>query len=300
MELRHLRYYVAVAEGLSFRKAAERLGVSRPALSKQIKDLEREIGVRLMERDTVSVSLTKAGEVFLKDAREILIRSEQAVQRAAEAQNGHRGTLRIGSVGIIATGFLPGTLKTFRERYPGSEVDFVEMLPLEQLDALREGAIDVAFAYGQDAGGRPDQLSLCVIRSKFGIAVSKHHPWAARNSARLEEITSLPVLCLGQNGRSAHQDDITRFCSEEGFTPKNMRMIEGIDSLFTLIAADQGVSLLPTVLESAVRDIAIIPIDADHADCDFRMWAVWQRENISPLVTHFLQLLEERNQRLGF
>jgi len=298
MELRHLRYFVSVAEGLSFRKAAERLGVSRPALSKQIKDLEREIGVRLMERDTVSVSLTKAGEVFLKDSREILIRAEQAVRRAAEAQNGHRGTLRIGSVGMIATEFLPKTLKRFHERYPGSEVEFVEMLPQEQLDALREGTIDIGFAYGQDAGGRPDQLSLCVIRSKFGIAVSKQHPWTDRKSIPLREISHIPVLCLGQGQRSAHQEDIVRFCADEGFTPSMLRQIEGIDSLFTLIAADQGVSLLPTVLDLAVLDITILPLQT-IADCDFRMWAVWQRENASPMVTHFIQLLDERNRGLG-
>lgn len=91
MELRHLRYFVAVGEDLNFRKAAQRLNISRPALSKQIKDLEDEIAVRLLDRDTVSVALTKAGEVFLEDAIKLLNLAEQAIERANEAQSGHRG-----------------------------------------------------------------------------------------------------------------------------------------------------------------------------------------------------------------
>ena len=150
MELRHLRYFVAVAEDLNFRKAAGRLHISRPALSKQIKDLEDEISVKLLLRDTVSVALTKAGEIFLADAREVLSQAEEAISRAREAQDGNLGSLRIGSVGIIATDFLPKTLKIFNQKYPGVEVAFVEMLPAEQLDALARGRIDIGFAYGKE------------------------------------------------------------------------------------------------------------------------------------------------------
>ncbi|MFT4177609.1 MAG: LysR substrate-binding domain-containing protein [Luteolibacter sp.] len=295
MELRHLRYFVAVADGLSFRKAAEKLGLSRPALSKQIKDLEREIGVRLLERDTVSVSLTKAGELFLRDSHALLDQAERAVQRAREAQNGHRGTLRMGSVGILATEFLPGTLKKFHARFPRCEIDFREMLPPDQLDALTTGALDIAFTYGLDAGAHPGQGSVCIVRSKFGVAVSKNHPWAARTSVKLSEIGDQPLLCVSDGTRSPHREEIERIFHDEGVTPRNFRHIGGIDSCFTLITVDQGISLLPRVLDVASREIVIVPIAAETTNCDFKMWAVWQKASSSPLVQYFTELLQERS-----
>ena len=296
MELRHLRYFVAVAEELSFRKAAQRLRISRPALSKQVKDLEDEIAVKLLERDTVSVSLTKAGEIFLEDSQKLLIHAEQAIGRATEAQSGHRGKLRIGSVGIIATDFLPRTLKIFHQKYPGVEVAFVEMLPAEQLDALAVGKIDIGFAYGKDAANLPSLRSLCVVHSIYGVAISKHHPLADRKSVTFKEVRAETLLCLGGDGRSSHRDAICQLYSAEGFRPSKIRQVEGFDSMITLIAADQGISLLPHVLDLTNQGVVILPISATTADLDFHMWAVWQRHLPSHHIKHFVQLLEERVQ----
>ena len=296
MELRHLRYFVAVAEELSFRKAAQRLNISRPALSKQVKDLEDEISVKLLERDTVSVSLTKAGELFLGDSQKLLIQAEHAIERASQAQSGHRGKLRIGSVGIIATDFLPKTLKTFNQKYPGVEVAFVEMLPVEQLDALAKGRIDIGFAYGKDVLNITSLRSLCVVHSVYGIALSRQHPLADRKGLSLKEIRAETLLCLGGDGRSSHRETISQFYTEEGIRPSKVRQVEGFDSMVTLIAADQGISLLPHVLDLANQGVVIIPITASKADLDFHMWAVWQRHLPSHHIKHFVQLLEDRVQ----
>lgn len=294
MELRHLRYFVAVAEELSFRKASQRLRISRPALSKQVKDLEDEISVKLLDRDTVSVSLTKAGEIFLEDSRRLLSDAEHAISRASEAQSGHRGNLRIGSVGIIATDFLPKTLKIFHQKYPGVEVSFVEMLPAEQLDALDSGRIDIGFAYGKDVESITSLRSLCVIRSSFGLAVSTQHAMAGRDFITLREVRQETALCLGGKGRSSHHEAVSQIYREDGIYPGKLRMVEGFDSLVTLIAADQGVSLMPHVLDLAKQDIVIIPIVTTGADLDFHMWAVWKRHLPSHHIKHFVQLLEER------
>ncbi len=294
MELRHLRYFVAVAEELSFRKASQRLRVSRPALSKQIKDLENEIAVKLLVRDTVSVSLTKAGEIFLEDAQKLLTHADQAIERASEAQSGHRGKLRIGSVGIIATDFLPKTLKLFHQKYQGVEVAFVEMLPAEQLDALAAGRIDIGFAYGKDVMGMTCLRSLCVIHSSYGVAVSRQHAMADRDSLTLKEVRQETLLCLGGEGRSSHRDAVGQIYREDGVKPGKVRPVEGFDSLVTLISADQGISLLPVVLDLAKQDIVIIPILKTKADLDFHMWAVWKRHQPSHHIKHFVQLLEER------
>lgn len=294
MELRHLRYFVAVAEELNFRKASDRLHISRPALSKQIKDLEGEIAVRLLDRDTVSVSLTQAGEIFLEDARKLLLHAENAIARANEAQSGHRGKLRIGSVGIIATDFLPRTLKLFHQKFPGVEVAFVEMLPAEQLDALKNGRIDIGFAYGKEIESMTCLRSLCVIHSTFGIALSRQHALADREFLTLRELEQETLLCLGGEGRSSHRDALATIFHTDGFQPHKVRQVDGFDSLVTLLAADQGVSLLPQVLDLAKQDIVIIPIVGTAADLDFHMWAVWKRHLPSHHIKHFVQLLEER------
>lgn len=293
MELRHLRYFTAVADELNFRKAAESLSISRPALSKQIKDLENEIGVRLLERDTVRVSLTKAGEIFQHDARDLLKRAESAIARANEAQAGNIGKLLIGSIGAIATDFLPATLQVFHKRHPGVEVEFVELQPGEHVEALDSGAIDVGFAFGTDPVGESDDKDLLsVINSHFGLAVSRHHPWAGRGVIDVQELASQMILSLG-NGPRSHRGEIIRFCSEEGHVVPRVRTIDGFDSLITLVAADQGVTMMPVVMDLTSQGVVILPMRSRNM-LEFRMWAVWKRESPPEVVRHFTQLLKER------
>jgi DNA-binding transcriptional LysR family regulator len=297
MELRHLRYFVAVADELNFRRAAERLHVTRPALSKQIKDLEEQAGVRLLERDTVSVSLTDAGSVFLAEARAILSDVERAIVLAREAQDGRRGQLRIGSVGQIASGFLPEALKAFGAEFPGVEVSFIEMTPVEQLAALAKDEIHLGFAYGRGADQVPGISSLLLVTSVFGVSVSKLHPIASRLSVRLGDLRNSTFLSLGDESTSTHRRDICRIFEEEGLKPRTVRQIQGFESLLTMIAADQGLSMLPEVLDlRKSHGIVTVPLVLEHAKPDFTMWAVWKTEGSSLLVRNFVRILE-RNRR---
>ena len=294
MELRHLRYFVAVAEELNFRRAAERLHVTRPALSKQIKDLEAQTGVRLLERDTVSVSLTDAGSVFLAEARSILTDVDRAVELAREAQDGRRGQLRIGSVGQIASGFLPEVLKAFGSEFPGVEVSFVEMTPVEQLAALAKGEIHIGFAYGRGADRVPGISSLLLVTSVFGVSVSKLHPLAGRASVRLADVRNGTFLSLGDESTSTHRRDICRIFEEEGIKPRAVRQIQGFESLLTMISADQGVSMLPEVLDlRKSHGIVTVPLLLEKAQPDFSMWAVWKTDGPSLMVRNFVRILGE-------
>ena len=293
MELRHLRYFVAVADELNFRKAAERLNVTRPALSKQIKDLEEETGLHLLERDTVSVALTDAGSVFLAEARAILSDVENAVALAREAQDGRRGELRIGSAGQIAAGFLPEALRAFRGTFPDVEVVFVEMTPPEQLEALAKNEIQLGFAYGRDTENVPGMSSLLMVRSTFGVSISKDHPLATRRSVRLEDLAGQTVLCVGDEKHSTHRRDILAMFSESGAVPHATRQILGFESLLTMIAADQGISFLPEIMDlRSTHGIVTIPLLTDRSRVDFTMWAVWKAEGTSLLVRNFVRLLE--------
>lgn len=297
MELRHLRYFVAVAEELNFRRAAERLHVTRPALSKQIKDLELQTGVRLLERNTVSVSLTDAGSVFLAEARGILADVDRAIGLAREAQDGRRGQLRIGSVGQIASGFLPEVLKVFGSEFPGIEVSFVEMTPVEQLAALAKGEIHIGFAYGRGANEVPGISSMLLVTSVFGVSVSKLHPMATRSSVRLSEVRQSTFLSLGDETTSTHRRDIFRIFEEEGLKPRTMRQIQSFESLLTMVSADQGLSLLPEVLDlRKSHGVVTVSLLLAKAQPDFTMWAVWKSDDPSLMVRNFVRILGENRE----
>lgn len=293
MELRHLRYFVAVADALNFSRASERLNITRPALSKQIKDLEAEIGARLLDRDTVHVSLTDAGAVFLSEARGILGAADRAAALARDAHEGRCGELRIGSVGQIASSFLPEALKAYRGEFPGVEVTFVEMTPIEQLAALETGKIHLGFAYGRDAERSPGLSGMLLVKSRFGASMSRLHPFAKRQNIPLAELSRQPLLSLGPESTSTHLRNILHIFSEDGITPGPMRQITGFDSLLNMLSADQGLSLLPEVLDLRnSHGIVTLPLEVTRADLDFAMWAVWRTEGSSSLLDHFLRILE--------
>jgi DNA-binding transcriptional LysR family regulator len=295
MELRHLRYFVVVAEELNFRRAAERLNISRPALSKQIRDLEEEIGVTLMERNTVRVALTEAGKTYLVDARAILSHVERAQILAREVQSGRRGHLLIASVGPIAAGFMPEAVKSFGEEFPDVDVGFVEMSPPEQLDALANGLIHIGFAYGKKAMLPRGLKSMRILQSKFAVAMYHGHPLADRTNVTLGDISRETLLCLGRESDSKHCRDIRVFFAAEGVTHGPARYIQGFDSLLTMIAANQGVALMPRIIDlNRVQGIVLKPLVTTRAEIDFSMWAVWKSEEASPLVGKFLQRLRER------
>jgi DNA-binding transcriptional LysR family regulator len=145
MELRHLRYFVAVAEELNFRRAAERLHVAQPPLSRQIRDLEAEIGERLFHRDRRHVVLTEAGRELLGEARGLLAGATAAMQAARDAGRGTRGTLRLGTIGALSASFLPRSLAAFREQFQRVDIEILELQMDEQCTALLAGTIQLGF-----------------------------------------------------------------------------------------------------------------------------------------------------------
>src|SRR5215471_11684507 len=147
MELRHLRYFIAIAEELSLRRAAHRLHVSQPALSRQISDLEDELGVELFTRNSRGVELTEAGRVFLIGGRRVLAAAKQAAEQAQEAAKGERGRLVIGSLGAAIISFLSGVLSRFREQHPLVDVTVLQMNNREQVDAVLNGSITLGIGY---------------------------------------------------------------------------------------------------------------------------------------------------------
>src|SRR3989442_3833249 len=188
MELRHLRYFVQVAEEQHYGRAAERLRVAQPALSRQIQDLEREVGFKLFDRMPRGVKLSAAGTLFLAEARRILKDVDEAMLRAQRVARGQSGTLRVGFTENASWhGPVPDSLRLFRQRYPDAELQLNPQSSLEQLEALRTGRLDAGFVYNVTKADRElDQLPIAM--HGVALAVPKGHPLSKCKKLRLRDL----------------------------------------------------------------------------------------------------------------
>jgi DNA-binding transcriptional LysR family regulator len=296
MELRHLRYFIAAAEELNFRRAADRLHITSPALSKQIMAMEEELGVRLIERDTVRASLTDAGKAYLPEVRRILAMTEKAGELARKAAGGKvRERLTINGSGPLPALFLPAVLKTYHEKYPDVEIVLLDFLMADQLTALERGEIQVAFIIEEDAAMHPQFQRMQVLRSSFGVAVSQGHRLAKRSRIDLAEIAGEPLLCFGNERASMHADHIRKLFEQQGLEVGKIRYLKGFDSLVAMIASDHGIALIPQVLKAhRNKDMAIVPLRGLKSGAHLKLWALSRAQEQSQAVHAFLQILKER------
>jgi DNA-binding transcriptional LysR family regulator len=197
MELRHLRYFVAVAEALSFRKASELLRVAQPALSRQIQDLEADVGAKLLTRNTSSVRLTDAGAAFLVECRLTLSQSQHAIAVARDAAKGLRGRITVGYLAPLLTGIIPPVLSAFGSKYPNVDLSMVELSNPEQLVALEAGLIQVGFGVEESVLPLPVAFDSRVVgRTPFRAVMGKRHRLARMHRVPLAELAREPLLAL--------------------------------------------------------------------------------------------------------
>lgn len=297
MELRHLRYFVAVAEALSFRRAAERLRVAQPALSKQIKDLEEAVGARLLDRNTSGVMLTDAGVVLLDEARDVLERVEMAASAAREAAAGRVGKLTVGNVGALAAGFLPATLSAFHAKYPQVEVNLHELSLPDQLAALQAGTIQVGFTIDAGASLSRGLQWAEVLESRVAVVMARDHPQARAARVSLAELADEQFLCIGETERhSLHRQRLQAIFAARGIKPRPMRRVNGYESLIAMVAGDQGLSILLPELRN-VENIVFRRIKEDGDDLVVRLSAVWRQGTHSQLAGNFVEVLRSVTKR---
>jgi DNA-binding transcriptional LysR family regulator len=299
MELRHLRYFVAVAEELNYRKASERLRVAQPALSSQIQDLEHELGVRLLDRDTGGVRLTDAGAAFLEESRALLAQAQQAAVVAREAAQGRRGRLQIGYSGPLLMGFMPATLKAFYEKFPHVDVALVEMPIAEQVAALESGAIHLAFAIAGAPPLPPDLEHIEVIRSPIRAVVGRGHRLARRPRVALAELAHEALLCISNRKvLVAHGEIMRRIFAVRGLKTGPIRSIEGAEAFRATLESGMGASLIAEVgALYRSRDLVFKPLKDTGDDLILELDAVWRRDQTSQLVANFIDLMKQPGPR---
>ena len=245
MNLRHLRYFVAVAEELHFGRAAARVHIAQPPLSRQIKDLENELGVRLFDRNRQGVALTAAGGIFLGEIRQVLEQLSYAAAAARRADRGEIGTLRIGYVGSVVYSGLPQIVRAFRKRYPGVEVRLHEMSPTMQIEALIANRIDVSFARGPV--DEPTLNVQTVLDEALVAALPSDHPLRTMAQLGIGMLAREPFVATARARGPGYHDHIISLCRSAGFVPRVLQEGSHFDVL-SLVAAGIGVAIVPTSL----------------------------------------------------
>ncbi|MEV5431701.1 LysR substrate-binding domain-containing protein [Streptomyces sp. NPDC052701] len=252
MELRHIRYFVVVAEECHFGRAAERLHIAQPPLSQQIKQLETELGVVLLHRTTRKVELTTAGARFLLRARSILAAIDAAGEEAGRIAEGLVGQVAIGFTGSATYELLPMLTRTLRQELPGVELDLKgEMLTPSQVVALHDRTLDIGFLRPPV---RDPALEVVVFRREpLIVALPEEHRLACNDSVRLAELRDEPFISYPSYHRSVLHDAVYDACQRAGFRPASRHEVAETSTLITFVAAGLGVALVP----ASVRHLAV-------------------------------------------
>jgi DNA-binding transcriptional LysR family regulator len=290
MELRHLRYFLAVAEELHFRRAAARLHISQPPLSQQIRALERELGVTLLERNRRRVALTAAGESFRDDARTILAAVERASERARNVARGSLGTLSIGFVGsAMFSTTLPDILRAFRAGHPDVELVLRELPTTVQLQALVGGELDVGVIRGPVAESEIDpQLELMTIqRERLVAALPADHPLAARRRLRAEDLRGETFVILARREAPGLYAGLALAMGKAGGVPDDVLEVVEMQTIISLVAGGFGVSLVPASVGEVDRSgVAFRPIAGPTPTIELSV--AWRPATSTPVRDAFL------------
>ena len=292
MELRHLRYFIAVAEELNFTRAATRLHIGQPPLSMQIRDLEEEIGVRLFERGPRRVALSTAGERFLLHARRILDGVEEAVAEARRAARGELGELRVGFTSSLPfTDLLPDALNAYRRRFPQVRLQLREMFTPEQFQALVSGELDVGFVRLQ-AGTPPAGIVLReVARNPLRLVVNAAHRLAGAAQVRLAELAGEDFISFPADVGTDLPGVLRALCRQAGFEPRIVQTAREATTQIGLVAAGLGVAVLPAPLES-VRIARVRYLALAEPEAQFRLALAIREGEPVPTLGGFLEVLE--------
>jgi len=286
MELRHLRYFVTLAEELHFGRAAQRLHIQQPPLSRQIQLLEAELGFPLFERSRRRVELTPAGNALLGRVRQVFEALDAAVHDARSASEGESGRLIVGYPSSLAYSGLTELLRAFRTRYPGVELSLRELSPGEQIDALKAGGLDVGFV--RSSLDDPALGAELVRRESLMVVLPDDHPLAAQRSISLSALKHEPFVLFPRARGPAFFDQLMGLCHAAGFTPRIVQEAPQLD-IISMVAAGFGVSIMPSSMRNFRRPG--LSFRAIVGAPQVELSIVWRHQNLSPALHKFLDLV---------
>ncbi len=290
MELRHLRYFIAVAEELHFGRAAERLRMAQPPLSQQIQKLEGELGFQLFYRTKRRVQLTEAGEVFLEEAQQIFRQLEQAVRVGQQTSRGEMGRLAIGFVSSAAYNVLPPILNQFRQTFPAVNLTLQELTTDQQLQWLREKRIDVGFLRPPIAD--PAFQVMTILREPLVVAMPEAHALAAQPAVSLRSLASEPFILFPRPLAVGLYDQIISLCQTADFSPRVVQEAIQMQTIVSLVAAGMGIAIVPVSLQNLQR-IGVVYRPLQEPTPEAAIALVWRQQDHSPVVQRFLDSVNQ-------
>ena len=287
MELRYLRYFVAVAEELSFTRAAARLNMAQPPLSQQIRKLEARLGVTLLRRTKRRVELTEAGRVFLRQSYQAIQSIEQGIVLAQRADRGEIGRLAIGILVYISYTLIPPILREFRAKYPQVHVELRFLTNTLQIAALQSGQVDVCFVRPPIDG--PDIASKLISRERFIVAMPASHPLAGKAAVSIKQLKDDPFIMYVRELGPTFFSSLYQFCARAGFSPKVALEVSQINAAVGLVGAGIGVALVPQSMNQLHLDNVVYrPLVERAPNVDVLL--AWQAGQPSALLKSFIDL----------
>jgi len=293
VELRHLRYFIAVAEELHFGRAAEQLGISQPPLSQQIQALEEELGARLFERTNRRVALSAVGRLFLPEARQVLVQLEQAVDVARRAQRGELGELKVGfTASAPFTSTIPRAIRAFRQACPDVHLDLRELSSRGVAEAVHEGRLQVGML--RPLAPLPEELVALELFAEPLVAVLPvDHPLAGGREVgvRLAVLGEEPFVFFPRTFGTGLYDQLLGLARAAGFSPRIVQEASEAMTLIGLVATGLGVTVLPASF-SRMRIDGVVYRTLLDPGASTAVWLVRRRDEASPLVRRFAELIE--------
>ncbi len=290
MELRHLRYFVAVAEELHFGRAAARLYIVQPSLSQQIQQLEEELGLPLLTRTKRSVELTDAGRVFLVEARKVLAQVQEAKRATQRAYRGEIGRLVVGYISSSTYDLLPMMLSAYRERFPEIDVALRELTTQEQVRALEEETIQVGLLR---LPINDPTIDVKVVRREPIVCVlPEGHPLALHERIAMALLAHEPFVLQARQRGGGYYAQLTNLCLTAGFSPNVIQEVTEMHTIVSLVAAGMGVSLVPLSMKN-IRSQGVVYRELEGAAVLTEMAVAWLRNSHSTIVQNFLQVAKE-------
>lgn len=257
MELRHLKYFVVVAEELHFGRAAARLCMTQPPLSNQIQQLEEDIGVKLFNRTKRKVELTDAGKVFLQEIKKTLKQAEESVKAAQQVQKGDISTLSIGFESLSMYNMFPKIIREYRKKFPNISITLHELSSSEQVKRLQENHIDIGLLYSTSIGTN-DELELEPIHHMpCTICLPKGHPLANKSRITINDLRDESFVFISRGVCPTLYDNFLSLCQNAGFSPQILQEVTGYQNLIGLVAAGIGITLLPMAIEQVYQSEVI-------------------------------------------
>jgi DNA-binding transcriptional LysR family regulator len=292
MDLRQIRQFLAVAELLSFRKAAERLHMSQPPLSVSIKQLEEDLGVKLFTRNRSGVRLTPEGEAMLEDARRLDLCAHQLRQRAASAKSGLSGILRIGFVGSATYALMPRVLSAFRMRYPDVTLVLRESTTSEILAEVDSGSLDMGLVRYPVL--EPTGLLLIPVEwDQLVLALEKNHPLCRRGKIYLRDLAAEPFIMYSSTIAQNLRAQVVLACQAAGFVPLVVQEAVQVQTIVSLVASGLGIALVPSISQHySSRNVVFKPVADPGGLLKVAIAMAVGRTRASPTAQEFRRFLE--------